>query len=71
MPEICFSYSPDVPSGIRDRTAAQRAARDLRRMPTICFSYSPDASLEIRDRTAVQRAACDLRRMPTGPCFRY
>ena len=27
----CFSYSPDVPPGIRDRDAVQRAARDLRR----------------------------------------
>ncbi len=75
MPQICFSYSPDVPPGIRDRDAAQRAARNLRRMPmpgnpSGCFSYPADVLPGIKDRDAAQRAARDLRRMP-GSCFRY
>lgn len=73
MPYPCFSYSPHVPPGIRDRNAAQRAARDLRNMPETagCFSYAADVLPGVRDRDAVQRAARGLRRMPVGPCFRY
>ncbi len=71
----CFSYSSDVPLGITDRNAAQRAARDFRRMPETsgCFSYSADVPLGITNRNAAQRAARDLRRIPgeTSGCFRY
>jgi len=70
----CFSYLADVPLGIRNRNAAQRALRDLRRMPDAgcCFSYSADVPLGIRDRNAAQRALRDLRRMPEGSgCFSY
>lgn len=38
----CFSYSADVPLGIRNRNAAQRAVRNLPRMEgegNICFRY--------------------------------
>jgi len=36
----CFSYSPDLPPGIRSRDAAERVLRSLPRMPRPCFSYS-------------------------------
>jgi hypothetical protein len=42
MPVPCFSYSADVPPGIRDRNAAQGTLRSLARTPGVvgpCFSY--------------------------------
>jgi hypothetical protein len=49
MPWSCFSYSPDVPLGTGNRSAAQSAPRDLPSMPGghpfisypggTCFSY--------------------------------
>lgn len=76
MPDsTCFSYSLDVPPGIRDRNAAQWAARDLRRMPTGSgfFSYPEDEPPGIRDRDAVQGSARDLSGTPgeTSGCFSY
>jgi hypothetical protein len=60
MPLMCFSYSSDVPPGIRNRVNAQQAVPGLRRMPSgPCFSYS--AGLPARD----------LRRMPVFACFSY
>lgn len=39
MPFSCYSYPSDVPAGFPDRSPAQAARRDLRRMPNTCFRY--------------------------------
>jgi hypothetical protein len=75
MPQMCFSYPPDVPPS---------GPSDLRRMPypcfsylvevprrmpaTYCFGYPVDAPPGARGRDAAQPG---LRRMPISGCFRY
>ena len=71
MPNSCFSYPADLPTGTRNRNAAQATLRDLRRMPNACFSYpadvprsmplpcfsySVDAPLGVRNRDAARSA---------------
>jgi hypothetical protein len=44
----CFSYSDDVPLGIKDRN---RTLGDLPRRPVVpCFSFPADVPLGIRNR---------------------
>lgn len=74
MPNICFSYSSDVPQGTRNRGAAPSAIRDIQRMQhlTPCFSYSSEVPLGIRHRGAEPRDLRDIQRMQTlTPCFSY
>jgi hypothetical protein len=60
MPNICFSYSSDLPVGSANRGSAGQVPPGPHRMPGYpCFSYSADGPLR------------DLRRMPVGPCFSY
>jgi hypothetical protein len=55
----CFSYSSDLPPGIDNRNAAQRALTGLPRMPHPCFSYSAGVARgNPRERTG-------------GACFSY
>ncbi len=77
MPYTCFSYSADLPPSAGDRSAAQAALRDLRRMPAscfsypiACFSYPSDVLPGITNRDAAQPGLRDPRRMP-ATCFRY
>jgi hypothetical protein len=73
----CFSYPADVPPGIRNRTSAEAALRDPRRMPLpcfsyplMCFSYPDDVPLGNRNRGGAQPTSPEVRSMPY-PCFRY
>ena len=86
MPNICFSYQADVPSGIRNRSAARPGPPGLRQMPSTCFSYPVPAPLGIGNRDAVQPGPGGHPSPPGGrpgfvssacvsypvvPCFRY
>jgi hypothetical protein len=76
MSKLCFSYQPDMPSGIGARTVAPPGLRRmpeagpcfsypagvLRRMPLPCFSYSADG---------IQLAALGPNRKAFTTCFRY
>jgi hypothetical protein len=64
----CFSYSADVPLGIRNRSTAQRRLRDIRSMPVApCFSYSADVPLGISNRDAAQRTPREMPVIPVMP----
>ena len=75
MPNICFSYSADLPLGAGNRNATQQTLRDAR----LCFSYSDDMPPGIRNRSASQPAPHDLPGTPgehpglptTTICFSY
>jgi hypothetical protein len=70
MPNICFSYSSDVPPGIPDRGAAQPAVPGHRRMSTgSCFSYPAD--LRRMPVFACFSYTTNVRRMPATNCFSY
>jgi hypothetical protein len=58
MPNICFSYSSDVPLGIRNRGAAPLADREIQRMQmlTPCFSYQPAHG--VRNASRAQGGKC-------------
>ena len=61
MPNMCFSYSADVPLSVTSRRAAQRAPRGPGSMPGYpCFAYPSD----------IPQAVSSLRKMPF-PCFSY
>jgi hypothetical protein len=66
----CFSYSAQVPLGVRNRDAAQWVLRDLPRRPKPCFSYSDGGPLSSGNRGAAQRVLRDLPSMPHS-CFSY
>ena len=77
MPQMCFSYSADLPLSPRNRHAAQAALRDVRRMPypcfsypIMCFSYPSDVPLGTRNGDVAPPPLPGLRRMP-GSCFSY
>ena len=77
MPNMCFSYPPDLPDS-PNLSAARPALAGLRRMPFscfsyphMCFSYPSDGLLGVRNRDAAQAPLPGLRRMPSGTCFRY
>jgi hypothetical protein len=76
MPNICFSYPPDLPDS-QNLSAARPALAGLRRMPlpcfsypAMCFGYPADVPLGVRNPDAAQPPLPGLRRMPY-PCFRY
>ena len=74
MPNMCFSYPPDLPDS-QNLSAARPALVGLRRMPVPCFSYPqmcfsyPD-DVPLGNRDAAQSAVAGLRSMPFT-CFRY
>ncbi len=80
MPEICFSYSADLPMGAGNRDAAPSSPPGPRLMPLpclsypyICFSYPVDVPPGTRNRNAAQPsrpAPPGLRRAPYT-CFHY
>lgn len=77
MPNMCFSYPPDLPDS-QNPSAVRSAPAGLRRMPlpcfsypAICFSYPPDALLGVRNPDVPQPPAPGLRRVTGGTCFRY
>ena len=77
MSKLCFSYPSDVPAGLPERSAAQEARRDLRRMPytcyrypQTCFGYPVGKPQDDEDPSAVRPPSPGLRRMP-HTCFRY
>jgi hypothetical protein len=58
MPRPCFSYEAEVPLGIGNRSAAQRAGDNPRSLTGgVCFSYMP--------------AKICFSYMPAGVCFSY
>lgn len=78
MSKLCFSYPSDVPTSFPDRSAAQAARRDLRRMPypcysypLTCFGYADGKPQGGGDPSAGRPSSPGLRRMPVSPCFRY
>jgi hypothetical protein len=75
MPFPCFSYTADMPPGIRNPRTMPHAcfsylAEVPRSMPFSCFSYPAHAPLDGRNRNAAQPTLPDLRKMP-AICFRY
>jgi hypothetical protein len=75
MPNICFSYQPDLPPGIETRNVAPPALRRMpagpcfsypadvpRSMPVSCFSYSAGTP---------RPAPPGLHKMAYTTCFRY
>jgi hypothetical protein len=63
----CFSYTADVPLGIKNRIVVQRKQRDIRSMPVApCFSYTADLPLGIRKPRVTQRTLHDSKL-----CFSY
>jgi hypothetical protein len=78
MSKLCFSYPSGVPTGFPDRSAAQAAPRDLRRMPypgysypLTCFGYAEDKPQGGGDPSAGQPSSPGLRRTPVSPRSRY
>ena len=74
MPQMCFSYSADVPLSVTSRGAAQWAPRGPGRMPGYpCFAYPSDIPLGAGTRDAVQpppeSKLCFS--YVTSHCFRY
>jgi hypothetical protein len=74
MPNICFSYSADLPLGAGNRNATQQTLRDTK----LCFSYSGDMPLGVRSRGATQPTPRDLSSTPGehpdytySACFSY
>ena len=70
------NIATDVPPGVRNRNAAQRALRDGPRTPGEvgpCFSYSADMPPGVRNRNAAQGTLRSLPSTPgvVGPCFSY
>jgi hypothetical protein len=64
MPNICFSYSADVPPGTGIRDAARPVPPGVRQMPySSCFSYPTGPCFSY--------PADVPRRMPVMPCFSY
>jgi hypothetical protein len=77
MPNMCFSYPPEVPPDSQNLSAARPAPAGLRRMPfpcfsypQMCFSYPDDVPAGTRNPDAAEPSLRDPRRMP-HTCFRY
>ncbi len=69
MPNICFSYTSDVPPGIKNRGAATGLPQRPAGKPYSCFSYSAD--VRRMPVWACFSYPAGLRRMPVFACFSY